>query len=275
MAAAGEHGGFGARLVERLSTVFSAQGALSQMAVAGAYAWAVTVAPTMSEPGAPVLARVAAASALVALLAGAVGGAGWSGGGNGQRAPQGAPLGGTETGTDSRVRHGANWRAVSLWGFVLGSALAWLSAPGAVRPIHVDSVRGLAGMAGWGLFALASAGPALGDRRGADRIVDDDPLEPRRRLARGDPSYVIVGVVLALALQGVGWSVVSSERSLLVRVLALAGGLGFLGVAAELALARHAVHEPPSSGTRLRRALGPLVVLAALLVAGLLLAARG
>jgi hypothetical protein len=246
--ASADRGGFATRLVERLSPVFSAKGASAQMAVAGAYAWAVTVEPAMAEPGAPFVARLAAAAALVALVAGS---AGWGG------------------------RNALRWRVASLWGFVSASALAWLAAPGSVRPIRFDSLRGLAGMAGWALFALASAGPALGDRRAEDHVVDDDPLEPRRRLAGGDSAYVIVGSVLALALQGVGWDVASSERALLVRVVALAAGLGLVGAAAEVSLARHAVREHRRSAVRVRRALPTLAMLGALLLAGLLLLVRG
>ena len=163
----------------------------------------------------------------------------------------------------------------SLWVFVLASALAWLSAPAALRPIRLDTPRGLAGMAGWALFALASAGPALGERQEPGRVVDDAPLEARNRFARGDVAYPLVGGAVALALQLVGWRVTSPERALLVRLVALAAGLAIVGTSAEIALARHAPRGPRSWKARMRTVGGPLSLLAGLALAGLLFASRG
>src|SRR5882672_6171857 len=105
------------RLLGRLS----ATGAAAQANVPGAYAWAVTVAPAAWSRGAPALAKVAAVAALLALFGGMAGERAW----------------------------GARARFASLWGFVLASALAWSSAPAALAPLRVDSLRGLAGMLGW------------------------------------------------------------------------------------------------------------------------------
>ena len=224
-----------------------ARGAPAQAAIAGGYAWAVTVAPTVWERGAPVIAILAAGVGLAALLASAVGDRLWGGRG----------------------------RAAALWVFVLASALAWLSAPAALRPTRLDTTRGLAGMAGWALFALASAGPALGERQEPGRVVDDAPLEARNRFARGDVAYPLVGGAVALGLQAVGWGVTSPERALLVRLVALAAGLAIVGTAAEIALARHAPRAPRSWKARMRTVGGPLLLLAGLALAGLLFASRG
>jgi hypothetical protein len=224
-----------------------ARGAPAQAAIAGGYAWAVTVAPTVWERGAPVIAMVAAVVGLAALLASAVGDRLWGGRG----------------------------RAAALWAFVLASALAWLSAPAALRPTRLDTTRGLAGMAGWALFALASAGPALGERQEPGRVVDDAPLEARNRFARGDVAYPLVGGAVALGLQVAGWGVTSPERALLVRLVALAAGLAIVGTAAEIALARHAPRVRRSWKARMRSVGGPLLLLAGLALAGLLFASRG
>jgi hypothetical protein len=224
-----------------------ARGAPAQAAIAGGYAWAVTVAPTLWERGAPVIAMVAAGVGLAALLASAAGDRLWGGRG----------------------------RAAALWAFVLASALTWLSAPAALRPARIDTTRGLAGMAGWALFALASAGPALGDRREAERVIDDAPLEARNRFARGDAAYPMVGGAVALGLQIAGWGVMSAERFLLVRLVALASGLAIVGAAAEIALARHAPRAPRSWKAKMRNVGGLLLLLAGLALAGLLFTSRG
>jgi hypothetical protein len=230
------------RVVERLA----ARGASAQAAIAGAYAWAVTVAPTVGEHGEPIVTMVAAGAGLAALLVAAAGERLWGGRG----------------------------RVAALWVFVVASALAWLSAPAALRPMRLDAPRGIAGMVGWALFALACAGPALGDRQQQARVVDDAPLEPRNRSARGDAAYPIAGGAVALALQCVGWRVASPERALLVRLVALAAGLAVIGAATELALARHAPRAARSGRARLRSASASLLLLGGLAIAGLLLATR-
>jgi hypothetical protein len=228
-------------LLERFST-----GASTQVLVAGAYAWAVTVAPIVWDRSAPAIAEVAACAALVALMAGAAGERRW----------------------------GPRVRAVSLWTFVLASALAWLSAPASMRPARIDVTGGVAGMLGWAVFGLACAGPALGAPRETGRLVNDPPLEARRSVGRGDVAYVVAGLALALAFQLVGWQVESPERALLVRLVGVAGGLAFLGAATELALARQVPRERRPWRLRLRGARAMLALLGALALVGLLLATR-
>jgi hypothetical protein len=232
----------GPRWLERLA----GRGATSQVAVAGAYAWVVTVAPALWSPGEPVLARIAPVAALASLVAATVAERWWP----------------------SPVRVGC------LWAFALTSALTWMSAPGLARSLRYDAAAGLAGMLGWALFAVAWAGPALGERRAPDRVVDEGPLEARRSLAAGDAAYLAGGAAIALALQLEGWHVASAERALLVRAVALAGGLAFIGAAAELGLARHGKRAQRKWGARLRSASAPLGLLAALGLAGLLMLTR-
>ena len=222
----------------------SARGASGQAAVAGTYAWAVTVVPPAWAQGSSPLAKVAAVGGLAALIAGTAGESRW----------------------------GARARFGSLWAFVLLSGLAWCLSPSVLGPRRIDALEGLAGMLGWGLFALASAGPALGGPRESERVVDDVPLEARKRLARGDAAYIVGSVLVAVALQVVGWREANPERALLVRLVALAAGLGAIGAAAEMAGARHAPRARRPWKLRLRGAATALTLLGMLALAGLLLA---
>jgi hypothetical protein len=230
---------------ESLFERWSAKGASAQAGVAGAYAWAVTVAPSAWADRAPALARVAAGLALAALVAGALWERRWEG----------------------RVR------LASLWAFVLASALTWSLSPSALAPTHMDTLGGVAGMLGWGLFALASAGPALGSRRETERVIADDPLEARRRLGRRDAVYVLGGALFGAAFQTVGWDEVSPERALLVRLVAIAAGLAVIGAAAQVAVAPHAPRAKRGWRARAHAAAAALTVLGMLLVARLLLGA--
>jgi hypothetical protein len=224
-----------------------AKGPSSQVVIAGAYAWAVTVAPVAGYRGAPLAAKAAAGVAVVALFAGAGAERWWKG-------PS---------------------RLASLVTFAAASVVAWVFAPAALRPVAIDTPQGLAGMLGWGLFALACAGPALGDRLEAARVLEGAPLEPRRTLARGDALYLGGGTVLALALQCVGWGIVDVERALLVRLVAVATGLGIIGASAEIALARHETRESRSARARWLAVGLPLALLGVLALSGLLLVGRG
>jgi hypothetical protein len=229
----------------------SATGAAAQASVPGAYAWAVTVAPAAWSRGATTLAKVAAVAALLALFGGIAGERTW----------------------------GARARFASLWAFVLASALAWSSAPTALGPLRVDTVRGLSGMLGWALFAFASAAPALPPaERGRDPsggLEGEQPIAARGRFGGWDGACVAVGVLLATLMQGVGWRVASVERALLVRFTALAAALAVIGAATDVALGRsqpRAILSPPA---RARRAMLPLVLLGLLAIAGLMFAVRG
>jgi hypothetical protein len=225
----------------------SALGAAAQASVPGVYAWGVTVAPAAWSRGAPLLAKIAAIAAVLALLGGVVGERFWEG-----RA-----------------------RTVSLWGFVLSSALAWSAAPAALGPLRVDTPRGVAGMIGWALFAFASAAPALQGRREEQRLVEGAELVARKTLARGDAAFVTGGALAAAALQLLGWRAATAERELLVRFVALAAGLALIGAAAEVALARHTARVKRSRSRRLRRSMVLLIVLALLGLTGVLFALRG
>lgn len=231
------------RLYERVSGL----GSVAQASVPGAYAWAATVAPAAWSRGGGAVAKLTAGLALLAL------GAGWA----------------------SERRWGERARVACLWGFVLSSAITWSLAPTALAPLRIDALRGLAGMLGWALFALALAAPSLEGQRGSTSVVPAEPLVARRRLARGDAPYVVAAAVVAASMQVVGWRVAGAERALLVRLVALAAGLAVIDAAATIGLARHARRSRRPLEVRLRGSMFALVVLGILLFAGLLFALRG
>lgn len=237
-------------------------GTSAQAAIPGAYAWAVTVAPAAWSVGAPVVAKVLAIIGVVALVS--------------------APLleNGEETARRWRwlpsvlaSRRGpALARAWSVWGLVLSSVLVWLLVPAALSPIRLDGLRGGLGMVGWALFAFASAGPVLRSNPAERaRVVASTSLKPRSELPRGDGVYVTVGVLLALALQAIGWDVAMPERAVLVRLVTILCGMAVLGATTSIALARHATRTATSRRMAVRRSLPWLVLLAVFSVSASLL----
>jgi hypothetical protein len=163
---------------------------------------------------------------------------------------------------------------------VVGCAATWSLNPAMLTPRHFDWTRGAAGVLGWGLFALAWAGPPVDPMAAAPSASGGDAkLAARRRLPRGDAVYLMLGVLAAGALQCIGWDVSPPERALLVRCVALACGVALLGAAAEVAAARLGV-TAPSRGRwpgrqEVRRLLVWAAVLVVLVLVGVLTAHRG
>lgn len=209
--------------------------------VPGIYAWAVTVAPSAALRGASSAALVGAGVSAASLFASVV----------------------------SERRWGPRVRTLWLWGFVFGSALTWASTPEALSPSHLDPVRGMAGMLGWSLFALAfAASPS----RNVDASVQEAPrFTPRVPIARQGLACVIAGTIIAAALQQPGWECKVPERALLVRLVALAGGIALVGMGADVATAALARARPVAWRLALRRAALPGLILLALAAGGLLL----
>lgn len=221
----------------------SALGAAAQASVPGLYAWALTVAPAAFGRGASFYAKVAAMAGLVAL----------------------------GLGVSMERRWGARARHVAVWGLSLTSGLVWALVPTALSPARLDVVRGVAGMLGWALFAFACAAPALKrDPNPGARLVDEAPMRPRMQLRRGDGAYVAGGVILAVALQGVGWQVATPERALLIRLVAVASGIAVLGTATSISLARHGRAAAAPMRRRFRRALPWIVALVMCTAGGLM-----
>jgi hypothetical protein len=262
-------------------TRLSELGASAQAAIPGLYAWSITVAPAAWSRGAPIVAKVAAIIGVIALTtAPLVEGAAFR-----AAAPPPAEASPETVGRASQAPPapkglaalrgwtGPTWARIwSVWGFVLSSAIVWTLAPSALSSARLDGVRGALGVVGWALFAFASAGPSLrADPAGAARIVAGSSLKPRSELPRGDGAYVASGVVLALAMQAVGWGVAAPERAVLVRLVTVVCGVAVLGATTSIALARHTTRTRPSRRLRLRRALPWVVMLALFLGSGLVL----
>ncbi len=218
-------------------------GAAAQASLAGAYAWAVAVAPLVWAPGASAATKVGAGVALLALAWGAAG-----------------------------DRWGLRWtRPVSLWGVVLGSAFTWSTFPIGLGIARIDPVRGISGMVAWALYALAYAGPALEPLSEPARTLQDAALVERRKLRPGDLAYVVAGTVVACALQLPGWTLPDPGRALLTRLVAVASGLAAIGIATDLAVRRN---EPIASRARRkkRRRIDPQLLLQVVVLVALALA---
>ena len=264
----------------------SGLGASAQAAIPGLYAWAITVMPAAFAKSSPIPAKAAAIMGVVALVtAPFVEGAGlralpppaaeaskpsaWTDGAPPSIGPRSLPPPPPPARAIAVVRSwtGPMWARIwSVWGFVLSSAIVWALVPGALASPRFDGVRGTLGVIGWGLFAFASAGPTLrADPDAAKRVVAGSPLKPRSELPGGDGAYLAAGVLVAVAMQAVGWGVVAVERAVLVRLVTLVCGVAVLGAATSIALARHATRTPALPALRLRRAL-PWIVLLALFI---------
>ena len=238
--------------------VFPELGAAAQAAVPGFYAWGVTIMPAAWSRGAGLLAKVSAVAGVVALV--------------------GFVL--------AEPRLGWRARIGGVWALLGAGVVTWAAAPSALSAFHLDTVHGIAGMFGWGLFAYASAGPAIrrvgaadaslpvsvGAGAGAAVAGAAAPPRGRLRLRRGDHAYIAAALVAATALQTVGWSVIVPERALFVRLVTLMAAIALLGAAAELATARYARRKRPSPRARLRRAMPLLVGLALVALIGVALA---
>jgi hypothetical protein len=221
---------WGAPLLARMASL----DASTQASVPGLYAWVLTVAPAAWTRGGSAFARGASITALLALAGGIA----------------------------AERRWGARGRFAAMWVFVLASALVWISAPNAMGPQRLEGARGVAGMLGWALYAFACAAPALRrDELPAPRVVPDEPLRPRTRVRRGDAAYMAVAAVVAAALQAVGWRVITPERAILVRFVALASGLALISAATTIALARHGHRTRPPARARMGRAMPYLILL--------------
>jgi len=231
---------FARRILGRARAV----GVAAYASVPGAYAWGVTVAPIAWERGASAVSKVAAVASLVSLIVGPVGERRW----------------------------GSGVRFASLWAFTTAAALAWCASPLLLRS-RFDGPHGSAGVIGWALFAFAVAVPPRGVRDVPARGVSAVAGSPRPPL-RGDAAYLIAGGAIALAAQVIGWRVASVERALLARFVALAVGLGVIEGAAQLGCARYGARVRGRRASRLRRALGPLVLLGILALGIALLALR-
>jgi hypothetical protein len=207
-------------------------GATAQATVPGFYAWAVTVAPAAFAKGSAGVAMVAAALGLLLVLV--------------------APL--------FERRWVSLGRVMSIWGLILTSLFVWVLAPAHTEALgRSDMVRGIAGMFGWALFALAHVAPALPRReRAADEL--SRRLSPRGDSGRVDAIILGAAIVVAVLLQCIGWHAEEAERSVLVRLVSLAAGVIIVSASASVVVSRHAPQKALSGRRRAKRAILPLVL---------------
>lgn len=230
-----------APMLSRWTSAFQL-GSTAQAAVPGLYAWFVTVLPCAAGRGSHWPGKVVAIAGVGALAVAIY------------LEPQKPKVA----------------RAVSVWGLTVASVVVWTLSSSQLAPQHFATARALTGMLGWGLFAYASAAPALGPRAGG--IVEAGVLKPRSKVLRGDAYYLFGGVIVALALQTIGWSVLVPERALLVRIAMLAAGMGVIGAAVSLSLARRLTPRKSPSKNPLRELLIWGIAIATLLLIGVLVA---
>jgi hypothetical protein len=238
-------------------------GASDQLAIVGAYAWFVTVAPAAWAREAPVAAKVVATSGLLLLLVAPLV--------ERRFAEQGRTLESGSPVHEVLRRRVRGLRNVSVWGLAATSGTVWLlaGAPGST----FDDVRGAFGMLGWALLAFAAAGPAL------EVIPSTAAPLPATHAARNLPSRSATGLIavsglIAAGVQVIGWRTESPEAAVLSRLVTVAVGLGLISLTARLAIVRRTAPAkvPVAEGRSRRRWLWGLVVGAALVLA--LLGAR-
>ena len=221
------------------------RGTTIQALVPGTYAWAVTALPFSRAPGASTVTVGAVGMGLVSLAVGPFLERRW---------PDAA-------------------RIASGWGLVASSVVAWTLAPPAALATF-DAARGIAGMSGWGLFALALASPAR-----FPRVTFPPPviILPASGATRIDTAVVSLGVAVAVSLQVPGWRVGPPERALLIRLISLAGGLASVTAGCVIAAARYRVpgEEPSDGGKRSMGNVGWVALVLVLLVVGSAFAASG
>ena len=179
-----------------------------QASVPAGYAWATTVAPIAFGKGGTTLGQIFALMALT-LIGLAV----------------------TLETMNARSRFAL---PVLVWGMTSFSSGVFLVAtPRALASF--DTTRGVAGVLGWLLFALASAAPAL--RRAPDEALAVKALSTQTPSKPAFGILLVVTLAFAIVLQGVGWTQEPLERAVLIRVasvvlslLLLALCTKFLGV---------------------------------------------
>lgn len=231
-------------------------GPTAQPAVAGIYAWAVTVAPVGygkhgSSSSQNWAATIFASLAFAALVRGAI----------------------AEALLRQKRESLERSRTLTLLSFAGASLITWICDEDALSPIRMSAARGVAGMVGWALFAYACAAPVVELDPAPARV--EAGARARGRVEHGDAIFVGVATAMALALQLIGWRVASPERALLVRVTTLGSAVLLLGGVGAFVSTRHGVQPDPPQRARIRmtRSALPLgwVIALLLLVAGGLL----
>ncbi len=131
------------------------------------------------------------------------------------------------------------------WIFPIGAALA-LAVVGHV-PGRPDLAAGFLGSIAWGFFAYAGSSTVFS--ASADRAVAQDRKE--KKWSR-ELWFLLAVAICAVALQAIGWTYITAERALLVRVCAAGSGIVIVSAAAHYLLNRETARELSSPKTRAR-----------------------
>ena len=178
-----------------------------QASVPAVYAWAITVAPTAFGKGGTSLGQFFALLAITSVI------------------------------SSVAIAHtyaGAARFCLPLlvWGMTLFSSASFLAAtPRALASF--DTTRGVAGVLGWLLFALASAAPAL--RRPPEASLTVKALDQQKSVEKPVFGFLIViALACCVALQSYGWTQEVAERAVLLRVASVALSLLLLALCTKL-----------------------------------------
>jgi hypothetical protein len=144
--------------------------------------------------------------------------------------------------------------ALAVWGFSGMSAAVWILASSRAL-LTFDGVRGATGCAGWMLFAFTACGPVV-PRSSGDAVAELASARSHR-LPRLDGILMLGSFLGVVVLQGIGWSNREPERGILLRLLAAALSMGWLGASTAFAAERYHKRE-----TRVRTSTGRMILYA-------------
>ena len=173
------------------------------------FAWAVTIAPAAFSRAGSLASQ---ALSLVCLAAGLAG-------------PALVP-------TQKRVG-----RQLGITLFLALATIVWLLTTSALDPLRLDSFRAGIGAIAWGVYAFSWGEPW---RFRTDAPQDDagGVLRARSTLPAGAVPIAGAGVLAALALLVVGWSVRDPSRSLLAQAASIGLAVAVVTTSAQVAISR-------------------------------------
>jgi hypothetical protein len=212
---------------------------VAQVLIPGAYAWAVTVAPLVLQPGPRTVALVTVPLALCALVSGAI-------------------L------VRSRPRIGY---ALGIWAFIGLSLVSWSVEVTRLQIDRVEPVRAAAGAVGWALFALGWGIPWRTGVHPEDnpRAMLHPKLKPRNPPLWRSHAGVAIATVGAVACLALAWRSSEPDRALMLHGVALACAVGMVTSSASLGLAQGKRRVPLSPRQRFAFAFPWFMALLALL----------
>lgn len=159
-------------------------------------------------------------------------------------------------------------RALGIWGVLGGALLSLVLVPEVVDVAHLDALRGALSALGFVLYAM-SWGIEERTRRPEDdpRADLDARFEPREPPTRASLVVAGIGIATAGLLVFSAFQVHDVPRGSLAHAVAGLASVAVVSASAEIATTRPK-DAPVSAASRLRRAATAIVLLTALVVAG-------